>query len=275
MTEPETGNRPRRAGPFLKWAGGKRQLLPHLLEQAPDAFGTYHEPFVGGGALFFALGPERAVLSDLNERLIRTYAAVRDDVEAVIERLAGYPHEREFFDRLRAAEIDSGSDVDVAAWLIYLNKTAYNGLYRVNRMGRFNAPFGRYENPNICDAEALRACSAALAGSQLHHEDFAAVLGRAAAGDFVYFDPPYAPLSLTANFTNYTHHGFSAHDQVRLRDVARELKARGVRVMLSNSNAEHVRALYADGFTTVEVAATRLINSRADRRGHVTELILR
>lgn len=274
MAEPASQPGVRKATPFVKWAGGKRQLLPRLLECLPDGFGRYHEPFVGGGAVFFALRPERAVLSDLNQRLIRTYRAIRDDVEGVIDRLAGYPHDREFFDQLREQDIDPRPDVEVAAWLIYLNKTTYNGLYRVNRRGRFNAPFGSYVNPNICDPDNLRACSKVLAGAELHHEDFAAVRERAEPGDLVYFDPPYVPLSVTSSFTHYTRHGFSNDDQVRLRDVAAELKARGVQVMLSNSAAEAVRQLY-DGFDILEVRATRLINSRAERRGHVTELIIR
>src|SRR5258708_18186989 len=138
------------ARPFLKWAGGKRQLLPHLLRHVPAAVGTYFEPFVGGGALFFSVRPARATLADVNERLVRTYRGVEASVDDVVRRLGGYPHDADFYYRLRADAVDARSDVEVAAWLIYLNRTGYNGLYRVNRKNAFNVPFGRYANPTVC-----------------------------------------------------------------------------------------------------------------------------
>jgi DNA adenine methylase len=261
--------------PFLKWAGGKRQLLPSLLEHAPRDPSTYFEPFVGGGALFFALRPKRAVLADVNERLIRTYRGVKNNVEEVIRQLEGFPHRPEFFYKLREKDIDAGTDADVAAWFIYLNKTGFNGLYRVNRDNRFNVPFGRYVNPTICDPDTLRACSAALAKAELLVEDFASVVKEARRGDFVYFDPPYVPLSVTSNFTSYTSWGFDHYGQKRLRDTARKLKKRGVRVLLSNSSAPSVRELYAEGFDITEVSATRLVNSKATARGAIVELLIR
>ena len=277
-----TGNRRSRflvgteAGrPFLKWAGGKRQLLSSLLQLAPRNVSTYFEPFVGGGALFFALQPKRAVLADVNERLIRTYKGVKNDVEEVIRQLKGFPHKPEFFYRFREEDIDAGTDADVAAWFIYLNKTGFNGLYRVNRDNRFNVPFGRYVNPTICDKDTLRACSAALAKAELVVADFASVVEEAGRGDFVYFDPPYVPLSATSSFTSYTSHGFDHEGQKRLRDTARKLKKRGVRVLLSNSSAPSVRDLYADGFDITEVSATRLVNSKATARGAIVELLIR
>ncbi|MDP2311166.1 MAG: DNA adenine methylase [Pseudomonadota bacterium] len=260
--------------PFLKWVGGKRQLLPALLPHTPLRFGRYHEPFVGGGALYFHLRPARAVLSDTNARLIRTWTGVRDHVEDVIALLRGYPHDRGFFERLREDVIDTRSDAEVAAWFIYLNRTGFNGLYRVNRNNRFNVPFGSYTNPTICDAETLRAASIALAETELHVEDFGAVLTRAEPGDFVYFDPPYVPLTATSSFTAYTAGGFGMPEQARLRDTARTLKERGVHVVLSNSSAPAVHELYADGFLRTPVAATRAINCDAKKRGAVTELIL-
>ena len=148
--------------PFLKWAGGKRQLLPELLRHVPQRFGGYYEPFVGGAALFFALQPKRAVLGDFNNRLARSYRGVRNDVESVISLLRSYPHSRAFFDEFRRQKADAGSDADVAAWLIYLNRTAFNGLYRVNRSNEFNTPFGSYKNPTICAPELLRSCSVGL-----------------------------------------------------------------------------------------------------------------
>ena len=267
--------RPDSSRPFLKWAGGKRQLLPSLLRLASRNARTYFEPFVGGGALFFALRPKRAVLADVNERLIRTYRGVKSDVEEVIRQLKDFKYTPEFFYRFRQVDIDAGTDADVAAWFIYLNKTGFNGLYRVNRDNRFNVPFGRYVNPTICDADTLRACSAALVNAELFVDDFATAVHGAGRGDFVYFDPPYVPLSATSSFTSYTSHGFDHDGQTRLRDTARELKKRGVRVLLSNSSAPSVRALYADGFEIAEVSATRVLNSKASARGAIVELLIR
>lgn len=264
-----------RPRPFVKWVGGKRQLLPQLLARIPKQFGTYHEPFVGGGALFFERLPNSAVLSDRNERLVRTYRAIRDSVEDVIALLSGYRHDKAFFLDLRSRDIDSGSDVEVAAWFLYLNRTAYNGLYRVNSRNVFNVPFGRYVSPRICDAENLRACSAALQHADVRHEGFEAVLDRARRGDFVYFDPPYVPLSATSNFSQYTADDFGRDQQVHLRDVALELKRRGVHVLLSNSSAGFVRELYRPYFEIEEVFATRMINSVGSKRGAVAELLMR
>jgi DNA adenine methylase len=181
----------------------------------------------------------------------------------------------ECFYRVRDMDIDSGSDADVAAWFIYLNKTGFNGLYRVNRANRFNVPFGRYVNPRICRPDTLMACSAALANAELLVADFASVVEDARRGDFVYFDPPYVPLSATSSFTSYTSLGFGADEQERLRDAARRLKTRGVRVLLSNSSAPYVRELYADGFDITEVSATRAVNSKPSARGPIVELLIR
>jgi DNA adenine methylase len=264
-----------KAKPFIKWVGGKRQLLPELRKRLPSTFGTYHEPFVGGGALFFDLVPSSAVLSDSNERLVRTYVAIRNDVERVIELLETYPHDRDFFEQLRAQRIDECEDFQVAAWFVYLNRTCFNGLYRVNQAGVFNAPFGDYERLTICDADNLRACSAALQGVEIRHEHFAAVLSRAKTNDLVYFDPPYVPLSASSSFTAYTSDGFDLSEQVKLRDVARELKRRGVHVLLSNSSAPLVGTLYRDGFTLDSVDASRAVNSDGAKRGKIAESILR
>jgi DNA adenine methylase len=250
--------------------------LPALLRWAPDRYSVYFEPFVGGGALFFALRPHRAVLADMNLRLIRAYKGVRDDVGAVIDRLKTYRYEETIFYEMREREVDAGSDADVAAWFIYLNRTAYNGLYRVNRQNRFNVPFGRYgEGLVICDEPNLRACSALLAHVELVVGDFEVVSAGAREGDFVYLDPPYVPLSTTSSFTAYTSTGFGPADQVRLRDVALRMKTRGVHVVLSNSSAPFVRDLYREGFETDEVTALRQVNSRAERRGAIQELVIR
>ena len=261
--------------PFCKWAGGKRQLLAKLAPRVPERFGVYHEPFVGGGALFFAVQPAKSHLSDVNERLVRTYRGIQHDVEGVIRRLGEYPHQRKFFEQMRERDVDANEqDAAVAAWLIYLNKTGYNGLYRVNSKNRFNVPFGDHKNPTICDEENLRACSEALTGAKVHCEDFAKVLDRAVSGDFVYFDPPYVPLSVTSYFTSYTSDGFDMDDQRRLRDVALALKKKGVHVLLSNSSAPAVYELYKTGFDIHTVEATRKVNCKASGRGKITELLI-
>lgn len=263
--------------PFVKWVGGKRQLLREIAALTPERFGRYFEPFVGGGALFFSLRPRDAFLSDANERLVRTYRAVRDEPESVIGLLSSYPHDQAFYMELRARGIDAASDIEVAAWFIYLNRTGFNGLYRVNQAGRFNVPFGRYANPTICDADNIRACSRALQSATLARSDFwQAEATTAETGDFVYFDPPYVPLSATSSFTAYQAGGFSSDDQRRLRDLAARLVRRGVHVLLSNSSAPLVRELYgAPPFEIHEVAAKRSVNCKAGGRGAVKELLIR
>jgi DNA adenine methylase len=262
------------AHPFLKWVGGKRQLLPEIARYVPRTYGTYHEPFVGAGALFFDLQPRRARLTDGNARLIRAYAGVRNGCDKVIDLLRSYPHTRDFYLRLRTIDIDARPDEEVAAWLIYLNRTGYNGLYRVNSRNEFNVPFGNYAKPKICDAANLRACSLALQHARIDVADFAEVLRHAKSGDFVYFDPPYVPLSATSSFTSYTMGGFGMDDQRRLRDVAVALAKRGVRVLISNSSSPAVRELYAD-FEQHEVSARRAVNCNAAGRKAVTELLIR
>lgn len=265
--------------PFLKWAGGKSQLIDALAQRAPASFGGYFEPFVGSGALYFRLRRQGllagAHLSDTNAELIDTYLAIRDRVDDVIALLAGYPHCAEFYYSLRSQDPRMLGPTARAARMIYLNKTGYNGLYRVNRRGQFNVPFGRYVAPRYCDRENLRAGSAALQGTDIRCAPFEAVLDVASPGDLVYFDPPYVPLSATAHFTTYQAHGFSSADQSRLRDVCAELARRGVYVMVSNSDTELARSLYgAPPFLLHRVQANRAINSNAARRGKITELII-
>ena len=263
--------------PFLKWAGGKGQLLRELLARLPERFATYHEPFVGGGALFFALVGRgmisRAVLSDANGPLIDTYLAVRDRVDDVIAALGHHPNEAAHFYRVRALDPDDLSLAEKAARVIFLNRTCYNGLHRENRAGQFNVPFGRYTNPRICDDVNLRACSRALRDVEVLRADFTTVLDRAKPGDLVYFDPPYHPVSKTASFTAYDRNGFDEMDQASLRDVFAELARQGVQVVLSNSATPLVRRLFR-GFRVERVLARRAINSKGERRGRVAEVIV-
>jgi len=265
-----------RARPFVKWAGGKRQLLREIARHAPKTFGTYHEPFLGGGAVFFSLPlGTRARLSDVNERLIRTYQGIQSDVDGVIALLKSYPHDRDFFEEMRQREIDGCSDVEVAAWFIYLNKTGFNGLYRVNSKNRFNVPFGRYKNVRYVKEANLRACAEALKTAVIKHQDFSSALKHVVPDDFVYLDPPYVPLSTTSNFTSYTAVGFTGADQERLRDAVRDLKRRGAHILLSNSSS--AASLYDDRsvFETIRVLASRPVNSKGDGRGKIAELLIK
>ncbi len=271
------------ARPFLKWAGGKGQLLPDLVRLVMEArpFNDYHEPFVGGGALFFELASEgilerNAFLSDNNENLINAYRGVKRHVDSVIKLLLEHKaaHSKEHFYSVRSNAPESAPER--AARIIYLNRTCFNGLFRENSKGQFNVPMGRYVNPGICDEPNLRGCAKALKRAEVERRSFETVLDRAKEGDFVYFDPPYVPLSATANFTSYDKGGFGEDAQRRLAEVFRELNKRGVKVLLSNSETPLVRELYdGKGFHIDVVYATRLVNSRADRRGKIPEVLVR
>jgi DNA adenine methylase len=265
--------------PFLKWAGGKMQLVDELAKRAPAQFKVYHEPFLGGGAFFFhlyRLGRIRhAVLSDINAELIATYEAIRDRVEEVIHLLGEFPYDRDFYYSLRAKDPWQLSPAERAARMIYLNKTGYNGLYRVNRQGKFNVPFGRYKSPKYYDPENLRAVAIALREVQLVCASFETVLERAAKGDFVYLDPPYVPLSATANFTEYHATGFDLASHRLLRDVALNLDRRGVYVLISNSDTQLVRELYNTACFHIDLVwAGRAINCNGRKRGKVSEAII-
>jgi DNA adenine methylase len=265
--------------PFLKWAGGKRQLLTRILGSVPERMGTYYEPFVGGGAVFFGLVARgrrfrRAVLGDANEELIRCYQAIRDDVAGVIRVLGRHRYDRALYYEIRARDPETLSDASRAARLIYLNRCGYNGLYRVNRAGKFNVPFGRYKDPVICDAPRLRAAAAALAGVKLVHGDFQDTLRGARSGDFVYLDPPYVPLSPTSSFTAYAKTPFDGAAQARLAGLLRDLGARKVRALLSNSDCVETRQLY-DERLSEPVPVRRAINSVGAGRGSVGELLVK
>lgn len=275
--------------PFIKWAGGKGQLLPQLTQRLPHTFGRYHEPFVGGAALFFHLHNTGrlhygAALSDYNPELIGCYQVVRDHVEDLIELLRQHEQHRlsrEYFLDLRRLDREpdfyqTHNQIERVARTLFLNRTCYNGLYRLNRKGQFNAPFGSYKNPNVCDADNLHAASIALQQVELRQADFSAVLEVARPGDLVYFDPPYVPLSTTAAFTTYTGHIFGPDDQRRLAGVVQQLAERGVQVLLSNSDTPFSREIYhAPGLHHDTVLASRRINCNGHKRGNVEELIVR
>lgn len=262
------------ASPFVKWVGGKRSLLPQMERLFPRRFERYFEPFVGGGAVFFKLQPQLATLSDYNADLINCYRVVRDDVERLLRHLATHRNDEEYFYTLRAQRPEELSGIEAASRLIYLNRTCFNGLYRVNSKGGFNVPYGRYKNPNIVNERGLRAASAALQGAKLTNRSYMAVLEEAKRGDFIYFDPPYHPVTKTANFTSYTADSFSEQDQRDLADVFAELARRGCKVMLSNSDTPFIQSLYAE-FNVETVSAPRLVNRDATKRGPVSEVIVR
>jgi DNA adenine methylase len=266
------------AAPIIKWVGGKTKLLGELLARMPDRIGRYFEPFCGGAAFFFRVAPARAVLADSNTDLIALYGTIRDDVAAVIRKLQMHreAHDEAHYYQTRARWNDHGvswSAADRAASFIYLNKTCFNGLWRVNRAGDFNVPIGRYTDPPICVPDTLRAAHAVLAQTVLRCADYRAAVRDAARGDFVYFDPPYDPITTTANFTSYTADAFGADDQRELAETARTLVGRGCRVMLSNSDTPFIRSLYK-GFRIDRVKCSRAINSNAARRGEVDEVIV-
>lgn len=267
------------ARPFIKWAGGKSRLLEQYKPFLPIDYERYHEPFLGGGALFFYLAPQlqaqgkQAFLSDLNPELVNVYRCVRDQVEALIELL--WIHKQKH-GKTHYYEVRSQLPTDAitrAARFIYLNKTCYNGLYRENSKGGFNVPIGRYKNPKICAPDLLRAASAALQIADISERPFSAVLDRAKdASDFVYFDPPYHPISQTSRFTAYSRYRFGVEQQRELRDAITQLAARQVNVLVSNSDCPFVRELYAD-FDIKTIDAARSINSKASKRGKITEVL--
>lgn len=267
--------------PVVKWVGGKRQLLPELIPLLPERFPTYCEPFLGGGAMLFFRQPQRAIVNDVNGDLIRMYEVIRDDVEALILELEKHKNESEHFYKVRDWDRDkerysSLSNIEKAARIIYLNKTCYNGLFRVNNAGEFNTPFGNYKNPNIVNAPTLRAVSDYFQKAEIEFScrDYADVLAEISRGTFVYLDPPYDPVSDSANFTGYSRGGFCRDDQIRLRECCDDLTRRGIKFMLSNSSTEFIRGQYAAYNITI-VQAKRAVNADAAGRGQVDEVVVR
>lgn len=270
--------------PFLKWAGGKRQLLPQLREHFPAQYNTYYEPFVGAGAVLFDLKPSNAVINDTNTELINLYNVIKDKekLEILIEDLKTHKNESGYFYEVREWDRKDNynelPDYKKASRFIYLNKTCFNGLYRVNSKGYFNVPFGKYKNPDYVNENVLRAVHEYLNGNniQILNGDFEKAVENASSGDFVYFDPPYDPVSKTSSFTAYSKDNFGEEEQIRLRDTFKTLYEKGCYVLLSNSNTDFINEIYSEipGVNIIKVDANRSINSKGDKRGKVKEVLV-
>ena len=272
--------------PVVKWVGGKRQLLDEINKYIPKKFNTYYEPFCGGGAVLFHLQPKKAVVNDLNMDLITTYRVIKDKPTELIEALKKHKNTSDYFYELRNIDLDSEkykklTDVEKAARLIYLNKTCFNGLFRVNSSGHFNTPFGNYKNPNIVNEPVIKAVNLYFKTNDItiSNDDYAVVLQNVKAGDFVYLDPPYDPVSDTSSFTGYNAGGFTRKNQEELRDVCIELDKKGVNFLLSNSATSYIKEIYdASLFKVLKVEivkAKRNINSNGNKRGEVDEVLIR
>ena len=264
--------------PIVKWVGGKRQLMFELLKNMPKSHNRYFEPFIGGGALFFELQPKNAYISDKNEELINLYSIVRDNVYELIADLSKHEVSKEYFLEIRnldrTDEYKNLLNVQRASRFIYLNRTCFNGLYRVNSQGQFNVPFGNYKNPRIVDENNLLNCSELLKNTEIKCADFSEILTKVKRGDFVYFDPPYVPLNETSSFTSYTKDGFDMDMQFKLREVCDELDSMGVMFMLSNSDTKFVNELYSN-YEIKKVSASRAVNANSEGRGKITEVLVR
>lgn len=268
--------------PFLKWVGGKRQLLPSIIEQLPNDISKYKyiEPFVGGGAVLFHLQPKNAIINDSNEELVNVYEVIKNNLEGLIAQLKKHKNESEYFYKIRELDRKTNfknlSPAQRASRIIFLNKTCFNGLYRVNNAGEFNSPFGRYKNPNIVDVPTLKAVNKFLNDSniQIKKGDYSVVLGEADKKSFVYLDPPYHPISESSNFTGYIQGGWNEEDQVNLKKECDELTKKGVKFLLSNSSANLIKSLYKE-YTIVVVKANRVINSNGAERGEINELLIK
>lgn len=267
--------------PIVKWVGGKRQLLDEIIPRLPERITSYCEPFLGGGAVLFSIQPSKAIVNDLNADLIAVYEVIRDDVESLIDDLKKHENTSEYYYKIRDLDRDKAayqamSKVERASRLIYLNKTCFNGLFRVNSSGEFNSPFGHYKNPNILNEPILRAVSKYFASSGItfFSEDFSATLDRVGRGGFVYLDPPYDPVSDTASFTGYNKGGFGRSEQIRLKQCCDNLTRRGIKFMLSNSATDFIKDLYRE-YNIDFVKAKRVINADASKRGAIEEVLIR
>lgn len=245
--------------PFIKWAGGKRRIVDTLLANVPKDFNVYYEHFVGGGALFFALNPTAAVLSDINSDLITTYKVIQKNPHLLIDKLKehGNKHSEDYYYATRKNQI-ADDDIELAARFIYLNKTCYNGLYRVNNKGEFNVPFGKYKNPSIINEDIILSCSNNLQNVELFNSNFASLNQQPSQNDFVYLDPPYHPIK-DNSFTKYAKDDFKKEDQLTLFNYCKELDSKGVKFMASNSDTSFINDLYK-GFDIQKIIVTHMMN---------------
>lgn len=268
--------------PFMKWVGGKRQLMSSIVEHLPKNIRDYNyiEPFIGGGAVFFHLQPKNAIINDFNKELINVYEVIKNDLSELIDDLKKHENNADYFYQIRSLdrieEFKNLTSVQRASRVIFLNKTCFNGLYRVNNAGEFNAPFGRYKNPNIVNEPTLKAVNKYLNSNNIFIKsgDYADVLAEANERAFVYLDPPYHPISENSNFTGYIQGGWDIFDQIRLREVCDKLNAKGVKFLLSNSSAPIIKDQYHKYIITT-VKANRAINSNGADRGEIDEVLIR
>ncbi|WP_373542461.1 DNA adenine methylase [Chamaesiphon sp.] len=266
--------------PFLKWVGGKRQIMPTIEQHLPKGIKSYIEPFIGGGAVLFHLQPKNAIINDFNSELVNVYNVIKNDVENLILDLQKHENQPQYFYKIRALDrteaFASLSNVERASRIIYLNKTCYNGLYRVNNSGEFNSPFGKYKNPNIVNDPTLRAVSFYLNSNNIRIEntDYETILKEADKYSFVYLDPPYYPVSESSNFTGYIQGGWDESDQIRLKEACDRLNQRKIKFLQSNSCANFIKELYAD-YYVYTVKANRAINSDGEKRGEIEELLIK
>lgn len=271
------------AQPFLKWAGGKRQLIPAIKQYIPRQYTQYYEPFIGAGAVLFSLQPEKSIINDTNSELVNCYRVIKDNPTDLLTLCNQHKknNSKDYYYKLRVQDrqpiFKALSPVERAARIMYLNKTCFNGLFRVNSKGQFNVPYGNYANPCIANAAIIQAVSAFLnqRSVRICEGDFADAVSTAKKGDFIYFDPPYHPVSNTSSFTGYSSNGFGESAQERLKSVCDQLSDRGCYVLVSNSNASFIQALYSDSrYEIVKVKASRAINAVGSRRGKIGELLI-
>lgn len=267
--------------PILKWVGGKRQLLKVIESYIPEEFNTYYEPFFGGGAVFFAIQPKQAKINDASKELINVYKQIKNHSKRLIEILKVHEknHSKEYYYQIRKldrnASYEKLNDLEKAARFIYLNKTCFNGLYRVNKSNQFNTPIGKYKNPLICDEENIIQVGKLFKNNKvvISNNDFEKFLKDAKKGDFVYLDPPYDPISDSSSFTAYQSNGFEREEQIRLKNVCDALNNKGIKFLLSNSDTAFINDLYKD-YKIVKVLARRSVNSKADKRNEIYEVLI-
>lgn len=268
--------------PVVKWVGGKRQLLNYITPLLPKNFSTYVEPFVGGGAVLFNIQPKKAIINDYNAELINVYNVIKNNPDELISLLQEHEklNSQEYFYQIRSLDRSdtyySMSSIDKAARIIYLNKTCFNGLFRVNQAGQFNSPYGKYKNPNIVNRPLVLAMSKYFNNNDIRimSGDYKEALKNLRRGAFVYFDPPYMPISSSSSFTGYTENGFGKQQQIELKEECDKLNRRGIKFLLSNSDHPLIRELYKD-YEIIVVKAKRSINSKGNKRGEINEVLIR